>query len=171
MGDEWVGGDRRPVVLEVLPHAVSGEAEQSQVDRGGDDVVPASTPQAIAHAVESRLQVDAVLVELRAPQLGELDAGIPREAVEEGVVGRGDARLVQDEPEVVPDALEVDRDEDERGVQAAAVTIPMEGADGQVEVVGARLLNGGTGAGRQGLEALHALGGSQLDLDGSFLQK
>ena len=171
VGDEWVGGDRRPVVLEVLPHAVGGEAEQSQVDRGGDDVVPASTPQAIAHAVESRLQVDAVLVELRAPQLGELDAGIPREAVEEGVVGRGDARLVQDEPEVVPDALEVDRDEDERGVQAAAVTIPMEGADGQVEVVGARLLNGGTGAGRQGLEALHALGGSELDLDGSFLQK
>ena len=171
VGDEWVGGDRRPVVLEVLPHAVGGEAEQSQVDRGGDDVVPAGAPQAIAHAVESGPQVDAVLVELRAPQLGELDAGIPREAVEEGVVGRGDARLVQDEPEVVPGALEVDRDEDKRGVQAAAVAVPMEGADGQVEVVGARLLNGGAGAGRQGLEALHALGGGQLDLDGSFLQE
>ena len=171
VGDERVGGDRRPVVLEVLPHAVGGEAEQSQVDRGGDDVVPAGAPQAVAHAVESGPQVDAVLVESRSPQLGQLDAGVPREAVEEGVVGRGGARLVQDEPEVIPGALEVDRDEDEWGVQAAAVALPRQGPDGQVEVVGAGLLDAGAGAGGQGLEALHALGGRQLDLDGSFLQE
>ena len=56
-------------------------------------------------------------------------------------------------------------------MQAAAVTVPMEGADGQVKIVGAGLLDGGTGAGGQGLEALHTLLGCQLDLDGSFLQE
>ena len=159
------------MVLEVLPHPVGGEAEQSQVDRGGDDVVPAGTSQTVAHVVESGSKVDAVLVELRAPQLGELDTGVPRETVEEGVVGCGGAGLVEDKPEVVADPLEVDRDENERGVQAAAVTVPMEGADGQVKIVGAGLLDGGTGAGGQGLEALHTLLGCQLDLDGSFLQE
>ena len=159
------------MVLEVLPHPVGREAEQSQVDRGGDDVVPASASQTVAHAVESGSKVNAVLVELRAPQLGELDTGVPRKTIEEGVVGCGDASLVEDKPEVVPGALEVDRDEDERGVQAAAVAVPVQGADGQGEVVGAGLLNGGTGAGGQGLEALHTLLGRQLDLNGSFLQE
>ena len=171
VGDERVGGDRRPVVLEVLPHAVGGEAEQSQVDRGSDDVVPAGAPQAVAHAIESCPQVDAMLVEPRSPQLGQLDAGVPREAVEEGVVGCGGTGLVQDEPEVVAGALEVDRDEDERGVQAATVAVPVQGSDSQVEVVGAGFLNSGTGAGGQGLEALHTLRGCQLNLNGSLLQE
>ena len=159
------------MVLEVLPHPVGGEAEQSQVDCGGDDVVPAGASQAVAYAVEGGPQVDTVLVEPRSPQLGELDTGVPREAVEEGVVGCGGAGLVQDEPEVVAGALEVDRDEDERGVQAATVAFPRQGPDGQVEVVGAGFLNSGTGAGGQGLEALHTLRGCQLDLNGSLLQE
>ena len=141
------------------------------MDRGSDDVVPAGAPQAVAHAIESCPQVDAMLVEPRSPQLGQLDAGVPREAVEEGVVGRGGAGLVQDEPEVVAGALEVDRDEDERGVQAATVAVPVQGSDSQVEVVGAGFLNSGTGAGGQGLEALHTLRGCQLNLNGSLLQE
>ena len=142
------------------------------MDCGGDDVVPAGASQTVAYTVKSGPQVDAVLVELRSPQLGELDTGVPREAVQEGVVGRGDACLIQDEPEVVSGALEVDRDEDERGVQAATVTVPVQGADGQVQIIGTGFLNGGTGAGGQGLKALHVLVlGYQLDLDGSFPQE
>ena len=112
-----------------------------------------------------------MLVEPRVPQLGELDAGVPSEAVEEGVVGRGSTRLVQDDPEVVSGALEVNRDEDERGVQAAAIAVPLQGSDGQVEVVGTGLLDGGAGASGQGLETLHTLVGGELDLDGSLFQE
>ena len=116
VGHQWVGGEGAPGVLQVLPHPVGGEAEQPEVDGGGegDLLVLARLVEPEADRLHGGVHVNAVPVPLRVDQLGELDAGVGLEAGDQGVVRGGDHRLVRGQDVALLGEAEGDRDEDER---------------------------------------------------------
>ena len=74
--DQRVGGDGRPVLLQVLPHAVGGETEQPQVHGALDNITTARPAQPTTHPLQGGLDIDAVLVAHRLAQLDQINAGI-----------------------------------------------------------------------------------------------
>ena len=172
VSDHRVGDDGRPVRLQVLPHAVGGEAEHAQVHGGFDDVTAAGLPQPAAQALQGGLDVDAVLVAHGLGELGEVHAGVRPEAGQQGVVGGRDPVLVQDDAVRLALLPESDGDEDEGGAHPVAVDAPCQGADGQVEVVRPGLLQGRTGGDGHGPQALLVLLTSrQVDVDRPLLDQ
>ena len=142
VGDQRVLREVGPVLVEVLPQPELGELQDREVRRRLDPVGQPVPDQRDAHrlAAPASRSSGAVggLGQRRDDEAVQL-AQLLQQAVVRGAARRP-RRATAGRRRCAPAALSVDRDEHQRRAQRAAVELPDQAAERQVQVVGAGLL-------------------------------
>ena len=141
VGDQRVVGEVRPVLVEVLPQPELRELQDREVRRRLDPVGQPVPDQRHPHRLERGVEVERRAVG-RLGQRRDGEAVQLAQLLQQAVVRRARAGLVEGDPVGAGAAQrrEGDRDEHQRAAQRAAVELPHQAAERQVEVVGAGLL-------------------------------